>query len=42
MATSPEQNSIARANHALLVQFYDAVGRGELADPLDLVSDDVE
>jgi ketosteroid isomerase-like protein len=42
MATSPHQNGVARPNHELLVQFYDAVDRGELRDALDLVSDDIE
>ena len=41
MSTSPDDNATT-GNHRLLVQFYDAVERGDLGFALDPVSDDVE
>lgn len=41
MTTAP-QDDVARANHALLVKFYDAVARGDLAAGFGLLGDDIE
>ena len=42
MTTSRTNAEAARANQRLLVEFYDAVGRGDLAAAFDLLSDDIE